>query len=302
MDETAFRALRERLRAYAQWGDDDRRGALNYITESTVRAALGEIRLGRSVSLAAPVQTEPTADNPHPWSHDMISSPADHTGKPGLNFGFDRLALDIHGNVDTHLDALCHVVYDGAMYNGVPAGEVEPNGLPVLSIDLTRNGIVGRGVMLDVPRVRGVPWLEPGEFVTADDLAAAEDAQQVRVGPGDLLFVHVGHRVRRSQLGAWDASSARAGLHPMALEFVAERKAAVLGGDGNNDTAPTHGVDFPVHVLGIGVLGLHLIDYLHLTELRALCEQQGRWSFFCVVAPLNVPGATGSPVNPIAIM
>lgn len=302
VDEKAFRALRERLCKYAQWGGGDRRGALNYITDATVRAALSEVRLGRSVSLANPVQTEPTADNPHPWSHDMVSAPGDHRDEPGLNFGLDRLALDIHGNVDTHIDALCHVVYDGQMYNGIPAGALDPDGLPALSIDVACDGIVGRGVLLDIPRVRGVPWLEPGEFVMADDLTAAEEAQQVRVGEGDLLFVHVGHRSRRSRLGAWDAAEARAGLHPTALEFVAERKVAVLGGDGNNDTAPAHGVDFPVHVLGIGVLGLHLIDYVHLVELRSLCEQESRWSFLCVVAPLRVPSATGSPVNPIAIM
>jgi kynurenine formamidase len=293
-----FRELYESLRR----DDTDHRGALSRITPARVLAAVGEVRLGRSVSLAAPVETEPTADNPRPWSHDMISSPADHRGKPGLNFAYDRLAMDIHGNADTHIDALCHVVYDGLMFNRTPAGAVEPDGVPALSIDLARDGIVGRGVLLDIPRVRAVPWLEPGDHVTEEDLVAAERAQNVRVGPGDLLFVHVGHRLRRDRLGPWDAAAARAGLHPTALRFLAEREVSVLGSDGNNDTAPTDGVEFPVHVLAINALGLHLLDYLRLVDLSALCEQEARWSFLCVIAPLRLPEATGSPVNPIAVL
>jgi kynurenine formamidase len=169
---------------------------------------------------------------------------------------------------------------------------------------VVREGIVGRGVLLDVPRLRGLPWLEPGEHVTADDLTGAEEAQGVQVGEGDLLFVRVGHRRRRTALGPWDAASARAGLHPTALEFVAERRLAVLGGDGNNDTAPSavDGVEFPVHVLAVNAMGVHLLDYLQFDGLVSLCEVAGRWSFLCVIAPLPLARGTGSPVNPIAIL
>ena len=144
---------------------------------------------------------------------------------------------------------------------------------------------------------------EPGDHVTADDLAAAETAQDVHIGQGDLLFVSVGHRRRRHELGAWDAARARAGLHPAALEFLAERRIGVLGSDGNNDAASSavEGVDFPVHVLAINAMGLHLLDYLHLEDLLAVCEHLRRWSFLCVIAPLRLPTGTGSPVNPIAI-
>jgi kynurenine formamidase len=152
--------------------------------------------------------------------------------------------------------------------------------------------------------VRGVSWLEPGDCVTAADLAAAQRAQQVEVGPGDLLFVRVGHRLRRQELGPWDVARSRAGLHPLAMEFLAERGVAALGSDGNSDTAPSlvDGVDFPVHVLAINAMGLHLLDYLQFDDVRPACEAAGRWSFLCVVAPLRLPGGTGSPVNPIAIL
>jgi kynurenine formamidase len=124
------------------------------------------------------------------------------------------------------------------------------------------------------------------------------------VGQGDLLFVRVGHRRRRTEMGPWDAASARAGLHPTAMEFVADRQVAVLGSDSNNDSAgdTADQVDFPVHVLAINALGVHLLDYLQFGELVPACEQAGRWSFLCVIAPLRLDGGTGSPVNPIAIL
>jgi kynurenine formamidase len=135
-------------------------------------------------------------------------------------------------------------------------------------------------------------------------MIAAGEAQQVQLGQGDLALIRVGHRLRRAQLGPWDVASARAGLHPAALEYLADRKIGLLGSDGNNDTAPSmvQGVDFPVHVLAIAGLGLHLIDYLDLSALAGMCAEMNQWSFLCMIAPLRMPMATGSPVNPIAII
>ncbi len=296
-----FQGLYQRLKRMSRWGPDDRRGALNHISEANLVAAASDVWRGHTVSLAAPMESHPTADNPQPVLHQMTSS--GRQGRPGLSFATDRVAMNIHGNADSHIDALCHVLYDGLLYNDVPADAVTPNGATELSIDVAGHGIAGRGLLLDIPRLRGVPWLEPGDHVTADDLAAAETAQDERIGQGDLLFVRVGHRRRRSELGPWDAAQARAGLHPLALEFLAERQIAVLGSDGNNDTAASavDGVEFPVHVLAINALGLHLLDYLHLEDLAAFCDDLRRWSFLCVIAPLRLRTGTGSPVNPIAI-
>ncbi|WP_329500683.1 cyclase family protein [Kitasatospora herbaricolor] len=280
------------------------RGAAAALAPELVRAAAGEVRLGRTVTMAAPIETRPAPDNPQPAGHRLTSPPEAEAGGAGLHFATDRFSMNVHGDADSHLDALCHVVYDGTLHGGVPASTVSAEGATALSVDLVRNGIVGRGVLLDIPRLRGVPWLEPGDHVTADDLRAAEAAQQVRVGAGDILLVRVGHRRRRIETGPWDAAHSRAGLHPEAVEFLAERGVAVLGSDGNNDTAPspTEGVDFPVHVLGIHTLGLYFMDYLQFEDLVPLCEEADRWSFLCVVAPLRLPAATGSPVNPIAIL
>ena len=149
-----------------------------------------------------------------------------------------------------------------------------------------------------------MPWLEPGDNVTAADLLVAERDQGVRGGRGDIVYVRVGHWRRRTEQGPWDAAEARAGLHPTAMPVLAERQIAALGSDGNNDTAPSAvtGVAFPVHVLAVNALGLHLLDYLQFTDLAAACAVAGRGSFLCVIAPLRLPIGTGSPVNPIAIL
>ncbi|MET9853896.1 cyclase family protein [Streptomyces sp. NPDC006450] len=300
-----FRALYERLRSQAAPpAVDGRCGALRRLTPERVAAAAAEVRLGRTVSLAAPIETVPGPDDPEPAVHRMTGPSPRDPGSDALHFATDRFAMNVHGDADSHLDALCHVVFDGELYGGVPASTVTGEGAGRLSVDLLGNGIVGRGVLLDIPRLRGVPWLEPGDVVTSGDLTAAEAAQGVRVGPGDLLFVRVGHRLRRTELGPWDSAAARVGLHPTAVEFLAGREVSVLGGDGNNDTAPSvvENVAFPVHVLAIHAMGVHLMDYLRFEDLVPVCAQAGRWSFLCVVAPLRLTGATGSPVNPVAVL
>ncbi len=303
LTEQQFRTLYEQLRGKLPWGADDRRGALNFLTPDVVLAAAAQVSQGRCVSLAVPISNEVAADNPDPALH-LMTGTAERASRSGLSFATDRIAMNVHGNADSHIDALCHVMFDAALYNGVPASRVTGKGAAELSIGQAGDGIAGRGVLLDIPRVRGTEWLEPGDHVTVADVLAAEQAQGVLVGRGDLLFIRVGHQLRRQRRGPWDAASARAGLHPLVLPLLAERQIAVLGSDGNNDTAASavRGIDFPVHVLAINAMGLHLLDYLQFECLLPLCERSGRWTFLCVVAPLRLPRGTGSPVNPIAVL
>jgi kynurenine formamidase len=304
LDPVQFSALYHRLRDASDWGASDRRGALNNITPAQVLAAVKEVRTGRFVTLSAPIETAVSTDNPDPSRHEMTYPTGGQLEATGLDFALDRISLNVHGNADSHIDALCHVIYDGKLYNGVAADTIRETGPTDLSIEVAHDGIVGRGVLIDIPRLRGIQWLEPGDQVTVEDLLAAEDAQGVRVDQGDLLFVRVGHRRRRIDVGPWDVAQARAGLHPTALEFLAERRIAALGSDSNNDAAPstTTGVPFPVHVLAITAMGLHLLDYLQFEDLIPICEEEHRWTFMCVIAPLRLPSATGSPVNPIAVL
>ncbi len=294
-----FQELYDRLRRLNRWGIQDRLGALSNARPELLISAARSVSLGQTVSLAAQVEHEVSADNPNPCVHEL-AVPEEGLTSRGLDFAMDTVSLHIHGDADSHIDALCHVSYDGTLYNKVPADRA---GAAELSIDRIGQGVAGRGVLLDIPRLRGTQWLEPGDHVTPEDLAEAERAEDVLIEAGDLLFVRVGHRRRRRELGPWDAASARAGLHPAAAEFLAKRKVVVLGSDGNNDTAPSSvdGIQFPVHVLAIRALGLPLLDYLALEDLAAACEESGRWTFFSVIAPLRLPTATGSPINPIAV-
>jgi kynurenine formamidase len=303
MAAAEFRSLRQRLRDQLPWGPDDRRGALNYITSAERLDAVSEVRLGRTASLAAPVEHRTLPDDPDPARHVMTGG-LGADARRGLAFAMDRIAMNIHGNVDSHIDALCHVIFDGELYNGVHADTVTESGAAELSIGIAAGGIVSRGVLLDIPRILRVQWLEPGDAVNPDDLLAAERSQGVRMRRGDVVLIRVGHRQRRTELGPWNVSDIRAGLHPSVLLLLAERQVAVLGSDGNSDTAPSlvEGVNFPVHVLAINTLGLMLMDYLDFRDLAPACDEAKRWSFLCVIAPLHLPRGTGSPVNPIALL
>ena len=204
LSSASFHTLYEQLRGQVRWGADDRRGALNHITPARLAAAASEVRIGRTVTLAAPLAGS-APDNPEPGARHMKRLPGEPSDVAGLSFAADQLAMNVHGDVDSHIDALCHVSYGEALYNGVLPDAVTSQGASELSIDGARDGIVGRGVLLDIPRLRGVRWLEPGDHVTAAELAAAAAAQQVHVGPGDLLFVRVvtGVGATRWDHGMW---------------------------------------------------------------------------------------------------
>ena len=299
-----FGELFRSLSTWGRWGAGDERGALNLLQAEQVAAAARLVRDGTTVTLSVPINTKPTEDNPEPALHYMTTfqeDPHDAAGK--LRFAKDFVGTDYHHDGHTHIDALCHVIYDGSLYNGIPAESVTADGAAADSIEVLGNGLVARGVLLDIPRLRAAPWLEPGEHVFRHELEAAEREQGAAVGEGDVLLVRTGHFRRLSELGPWDTTQAKAGLHPTTMPFVAERGVVTLGGDGNSDTAPssTESVDFPIHVLALNAMGVHLLDYLQLEDLAAECEERGRWEFLFVAAPLRIPGGTGSPLNPLAV-
>jgi kynurenine formamidase len=300
-----FAALVRELSNWNRWGPEDQRGALHFLTARHAAAAARLVRDGVTVSLSLPLNTTPAIHCPVPADHHM-TAPTDVDGGSDAPVEFikDYVGLDYHNDGHTHIDALCHVAYRGRLYNGRSEAAVTGQGATVNSIEILKNGLVGRGVLLDIPRVRGVPWLEPGEHVFAEDLEAAEREQHVSVGEGDILLVRTGHSRRLSEVGPWNTPESKAGLHPTALRFVASRAVAALGSDGNSDTAPstTEGVDFPIHALAIAAMGLHLLDYLQFEDLTLACERAGRWEFLFMAAPLRIVRGTGSPVNPLAAL
>jgi kynurenine formamidase len=292
MTEAQFRELFNSVSNWGRWSGDGGRGALNHLTPDRIAAAAGLVETGVTVTLSQPLRTDASIAVPKPADHHMTMLTDVDIGSGSVRFAKDYVGVDYHNDGHTHIDAFCHVAFDGSFFDG-QAG----------AIDILKDGLVGRGVLLDVPRVRGVPWLEPGDNVSLADLDAAERDHEVRVGTGDILLVRTGHTRREAELGLWDTGSEKAGLHPTTASFLAERQVAALGSDGNSDTAPssTEGIGFPMHVLAINAMGVHLLDYLQFEDLSRQCEEHGRWEFLFVTAPLRVVGGTGSPVNPIAV-
>ncbi len=299
-----FADLFDAVRSWGRWGQQDERGALNLLTADRVAAAAQLVRSGVVVSLSLPLNTSNALDCPTPAEFRMTQQNDADVGLGSMGFAKDFIGVDYHSDGHTHIDALCHVAYEGRLYNGVPAGSVTAEGAAAEAIDMVKDGLVARGVLLDVPRLRGVPWLEPGEHVFREDLEAAEREQGVAIDEGDVLLVRTGHARRLSEVGPWDTAHSKAGLHPTAMPLLAERGVVALGCDGNSDTAPssTEGVAFPIHVLALNAMGVLLLDYLQFEDLRGACESAGRWEFLCVTAPLWIDGGTGSPVNPLAIL
>jgi kynurenine formamidase len=292
------------LTNWTRWGAEDELGTLHFLTEERRTAAAGLVSTGRTVSLSHDLATEPAPDHPYPVQHHMLASgdARDANGIDGYEAARDHLSLDVHGLWTTHVDALSHMFVDGHMYGGRPASEVRSDGARANTVLTMADGVIGRGVLLDVPGTLGVDFLDNGEVVTVADLEATEERQGVRVGSGDILLVAWGREARRRSKRGFDGF---AGLHPECLPWLAEREVAVLGSDGISDPMPFLGTPkwpFPVHQIGIVAMGLPLIDNVRLAPLSERCADLRRWEFLFTMAPLRIPKGTGCPVNPVAVL
>jgi kynurenine formamidase len=304
-----FERIFESVKNWGRWGPGDEIGTLNYVTPEKVRAAAGLVRSGRRVSMAIPINKVAGPDNAMQASHFVVQGHDVPVDSSKVRFALDYLGMACHGDCHTHVDALCHLSYGGVTYNGRPAGEVVmSNGAAELDITAYSTGVVGRGVLLDVPRLRGVDWLEPGEAVTAAELEACEQAEGVELGEGDFLVFRTGHHRRRLALGPWDngpppAGEGKAGLHVDAVAWMHQRRIAAFLPDGDGEAVPSvvDGVTYPIHPLQVVAMGMLVADSLQFEDLAAACEEEGRWEFMVVGLPLRLPGGTGSPWNPIAI-
>lgn len=287
----------QRLSNWGNWGPDDEKGTVNYITEPKRVAAAGLVRSGRTVSLAHDLNTQQQPNNPRPLVHMMMQS--------GGFGSADFIGIAFHGYAHSHIDALCHIFWEGKMYNNRPSSDVQAGGALYNSVHAWRDGIVSRGVLLDIAATRGVDWLAATDAIHVEDLEAAEKFGNVRVEEGDILIVRSGQWPRMQAQG-WEspaaADHARTGLAADCLPWLHERRIAVYGGD-CFDQLPS-GYDkmrMPLHMVGIVAMGLPLLDNLSVEPLSAACRAESRYQFLLTVAPLRVKGGTGSPANPIAL-
>jgi len=296
----------EAVKNWGKWGADDECGALNYITNAKRAEAAALIERGETVSCALQFPTRPAPDNPNPAQHMMVvaGDACTETGVPGMEAAMDYIGVAFHGMAVSHIDALCHVFVEQKMYNGFDASDVKSTGATRNSIMAAKDGIVSRGVLLDVPRYRNVEYLENNEQISPEELQAVEKAQGVEVCEGDILLVATGRDKRRAAKGSWSPREGLAGLNGHCVPWLHERGVAVLGSDGVSDSIPNGEAEnwpMPIHQCGIVAIGLHLLDNLRLDLLAEACARHGRWEFFFMVSPLRVTRGTGSPVNPIAV-
>jgi kynurenine formamidase len=302
-----FDTLFEGVSNWGRWGPDDEKGTLNYLQPEHIRASAALVKSGRHVSLSLPINTVAGPDNPRPSIHHMVKTHDIRPAHGEPRFAGDYLGSELHGDSRTHIDALCHVAYKGQLYNGKSPASVTSRGATLMDVTAYAHGIAGRGVLLDIPRFRKVKWLEPGEAVTAEEIEAVEKFQGVRLSEGDIFLFRTGHHRRRLELGAWNNScegEGQAGLHVNAMPLLRERRVAVFFPDGDGETVPSNveGVPYPVHALQIAAMGMACADSLQFEELIKVCEQEQRWTFMVVAAPLRLPQGTGSLFNPIAIL
>jgi kynurenine formamidase len=294
--ETVDRWMSE-LSNQGRWGASDELGTLNLITpQHRVRAA-ELVSAGLTVSLSHDYLKERAADATSPWSQELL-------GNPQAGYLSDRYTIAYHGYAHSHMDALCHNSLDGVMYNGFSRSTVDPiAGCTRLGITNAKGGIVTRGVLMDIARLKGVDYMEPGTAIYVEDLEAWERETGITVGPGDVLFVRAGRWARRAEEGAWATGRSAAGLHASVVPWLHERGVAMLGSDYTNDVLPSlvEGVSQPVHLLTLVAMGLWLFDNLDLEAVAEAAAEQNRWEFMFVAAPLAVPGGTGAPLNPLAI-
>jgi kynurenine formamidase len=297
VDRQTFESWLDELSNWGRWGENDELGTLNLITPAKRKAAAALVEQGISVSLAHETLTEAGPDNGNPYRHTMVA-----TGEGAGPWAVDDVGVIFHGYAHSHLDAVCHRFHEGKMYNGYARASVDADGCSKLAISVAREGIFTRGVLMDIPRLKGVDYLEPGTAIYPEDLEAWEEQAGLEVGPGDVLLIRTGRWARRAAEGPWDVAAGSAGLHATSVRWLRERGVAVLGSDVASDVFPSgvEGYTHPVHLLVLVALGMPIFDNLDLEAVSAEAARQERWHFLLTAAPLVIPGGTGSPLNPIA--
>jgi kynurenine formamidase len=286
---------------WGRWGADDQRGAINLITAEKRVAAARLVRSGRAVSLSREFPTTPGPLNPRPAQHFMQWS--DHA-EGGL--ATDYYGVSYHGYATTHVDALCHMWGPDGMWGGHDAKQaLTTQGARWGAIEQWHEGIVTRGVLLDVPRFRGEPCVTLASPVHGWELEEIARREGLELEPGDAIAVYCGRENFRQPDTALSAQTTpqapiRPGLHASCLKFLRDHDVAVLIWDMLDAVPNDYGLRYTVHC-AIWAYGVALVDNALLQPLSVACAEEQRYTFMLSIAPLRVVGGTGSPVNPIAL-
>jgi len=313
LDARVVREWGERYSNWGRWGEDDQKGTLNFITRERVRAACALPRSGEVISCALPFDDEGPQSGiggRHNPIHRMIATGADALAGAqdffpgGFNYADDSVSMPLQ--CGTQWDALAHVFYDGKMYNDRDVALVTSRGAQANSIDQIKDGVVGRGVLLDMPRFLRRPWLDDGTRILPEDLDACAEASGVAVESGDVVLVRTGMLTRCLTQKSWQGycGGPAPGLSVHCARWIFEREIAALATDTwGVEVIPNETPDCfqPLHMISLRNTGLLLGEIFHLDALSKSCAADGNYAFLFMAAPLPITGAVGSPINPLAI-
>jgi kynurenine formamidase len=284
----------KRLNNWGRWGNDDQRGTVNLITAGKRARALALVRTGRTVSLARDIGPQPAL-----MYHVTFPSYRERN-----DVVLDRFDMVYHGFTITHIDALCHVAWDGELYNGRPFEDsLTAAGATWCPIDPLFDGITTRGVLLDVAAARPEGYVTVGHPVTPLELEAAAARAGVKVEPGDVVVVRSGDEAFRKAHPEWvPRVSPHPGLHVSCVEWFREKDIAAIAWDMMDERPIGYGgYGMGVH-LAIPFLGLALVDNVNPERLAQACAEEGRHEFFFSATPIRLMGSTGAPAHPLAIL
>jgi kynurenine formamidase len=293
LTDAELEAVFHRCSNWRRWGPDDELGTLNYITPQKRIAAAQLVKTGEVVSAARDLSVTQSKVDPRPVQLTIMYN----DNGPSIS---DTVTIAPHGEIVTHLDALCHFSLDDQLYNNRKRSHtVSADGAKWGSIYAMRQGIFTRGVLLDVAAARDVPWYKSDEYVTAADFEAAEKRQNVRVESGDLIFIRTGMERMEQELGLQDIYP-RAGMHAECAEWMHKREVSVYGGDCIEKLPyPSERFTSAFHMIVLVSMGLPILDWPALTDLAKTCNRLHRWAFLISTAPWRLPGGTSSPLNPL---
>lgn len=289
------------LSNWGRWGPDDQRGALNLITPEKTRQASELVREGITVNLHSnPFKRSGSDTGGFGENVHRMARINPETGQP--QGALDIIQLSIHDGLNSHLDALCHYqkTVDGerVIFNGYPAN-LTAAGCQDLAIDRMGPGYVTRAVLVDMPLMRGVAWLEPSTPIYIEDLEEWERFAGIRIGAGDALLIRTGRWAKREAEGPWAYGQGGAGLHASVLPWLRERDVAILASDAVNDVQPSGvaGIGRPIHQLTQVDLGLPVVDNAYLEDAAEVAERLRRWEFMLSLHIMQIRGATAAPFS-----
>jgi len=295
-----FGRLAEKVSNWGRWGADDQLGALNFITPAIVRRALAQAEAGDTVHCGGPI---PGMERENLAAASLTLS---FGGTPAWQSVDDRLTLEIHGRPgQTHLDALAHIAYRGRGYNDRAFPSSPTNRMPFNGIESVRKGVVGRGVLIDLPRALGKTWLAPEDVLSPDQFSRLLVEQNIKLRSGDILYIRHGTAFAKPTASSRSEAplAVTGGLSIACAEIIHKAEPALIATDGGLDIVRPQVQRNPIpwHVLCIAMMGVRLIDGAHLENLAQACSRHRKSDFLTIIAPIEIVGGTASPVNPICI-